>query len=108
MNATCQGKVSNIFKLSLGPLYFTIGVNAKVELKSSIPIGSITEISSKGFTIGVKAENENIFFFNLPLYGPDLSPRPKKDTYQLGRPICNPWANFAVIKYYCFDEIHSV
>ncbi len=22
-----------------------------------------------------------------------LSPRPKKDTYQVGRPICNPWAN---------------
>jgi hypothetical protein len=29
--------------------------------------------------------------FNLPLDGPDLAPRQIKDTYQLGRPICNPW-----------------
>jgi len=34
----------------------TLGVKAKVELKSSIPIGVITEISPKGFTVGVKAE----------------------------------------------------
>jgi hypothetical protein len=54
----------------------------RVELKSSISIGSITEISPKGFTIGVKAENENILKI-LPLYGPDLSPRQKKDAYQL-------------------------
>jgi len=65
LNANMPGKkVSNIFKLSLGPLY-PIGVHAKVELKSSIPIGSITEISPTGFTIGVKAENEKPFFFKF-------------------------------------------
>ncbi len=37
----------------------TLGLKAKVELKSSIPIGAITEISPKGFTLGVKAEKEN-------------------------------------------------
>jgi hypothetical protein len=31
-------------------------------------------------------------FFNLPLYGSNLAPRQKKDTYQLGSPICNPWS----------------
>ncbi len=78
LNANMPGKkVSNIFKFSLGPLY-PIGVHAKVELKSSIPIGSITEISPKGFTIGVKAENEKLFFFNLSLYGPDFVPKAEK------------------------------
>jgi hypothetical protein len=39
-------KVSNIFKLSLGPPTLPIVVvNAKVELKSSIPIDSITQIN---------------------------------------------------------------
>jgi hypothetical protein len=35
---------------------FTLGIEAKVELKSSIPIGAITEISPKSFTLGVKAD----------------------------------------------------
>jgi hypothetical protein len=38
---------------------FTLGVKAKVELKPSSPIGAITEISPKGFTLGVEAEKEN-------------------------------------------------
>jgi hypothetical protein len=42
----------------------TLGIKAKVELKSSIPIGAITEISSKGFTIGVKAEKETILLIH--------------------------------------------
>jgi hypothetical protein len=33
----------------------TLGVKVKVELKSSISIGAITEISSKCLTLGVKA-----------------------------------------------------
>jgi hypothetical protein len=32
--------------------HFRLGVKAKVELKSFIPIGAITEISPKGFTLG--------------------------------------------------------
>ncbi len=69
--------------------HFTLGVKAKVGFKSSIPIGAITEISPKGFTLGVKAD---FFFkfFNLSLYGLDLASRHKKDTFQLGRSICNP------------------
>jgi hypothetical protein len=42
--------------------HFTLGVKPMVELKSNIPIGPITEINLKGFTLGVKAENENNFF----------------------------------------------
>jgi hypothetical protein len=52
-------------------------VKAKIELKSWITIGAITEISPKGFTLGNKAEIFN--YFNLSLYGLDLAPRqPKK------------------------------
>ncbi len=42
----------------------TLGIEAKVELKSSIPIGAITEISPTGFTIGVQAEKETIFLIH--------------------------------------------
>jgi hypothetical protein len=52
--------------------HFTLGVKVMVELKSSIPIGAITEISPKGSTIGVKVEKNKI---NLPFYGPNLAPR---------------------------------
>jgi hypothetical protein len=38
---------------------FILGVKPKVELKSNIPIGPITEINIKGFTLGVKAEKKN-------------------------------------------------
>jgi hypothetical protein len=37
--------------------HFTLGVKAKVELKSSIPIGAIIKIIPKGFTLGVKEKN---------------------------------------------------
>ncbi len=40
--------------------HFTPGVQANVELKSSIPIGAEVEISPKGFTRGVKAEIEKV------------------------------------------------
>jgi hypothetical protein len=38
--------------------HFIPRVKAKVELKLSIPIGAMTEISYKGFILGVKVENE--------------------------------------------------
>ncbi len=37
-------------------------VNAKVELKSSICIGAIIEISLKSFTLGVKDRKKKQFF----------------------------------------------
>jgi hypothetical protein len=49
--------------------HFTLGVKGKVELELNIPIGAITEISPKGFTLGVKAI---YIYINLPLYGPNL------------------------------------
>jgi hypothetical protein len=45
--------------------YYTSGVEANVQLKSSIHIGAKVEISPKGFTLGVKAEIQKIIF-NLP------------------------------------------
>jgi hypothetical protein len=42
--------------------HFTLSVKAKVGFKSSIPIGAITKISPKGFTLGVKAGKKNKFF----------------------------------------------
>jgi hypothetical protein len=42
----------------------------------STPTGAITEISPKGFTLGVK----KAIFKNLPLYDLDLGPRQKKDS----------------------------
>jgi hypothetical protein len=45
-----------------------------MEFKSNIPIGVIIKVNFKGFTLWIKAENENIFF-NLTLYGPDLAPK---------------------------------
>jgi hypothetical protein len=56
---------------------FPIRVKAKVELKPSILIGVIPQISSIGFTLGVKVEKENNFL-DLSLYGPDLAQRQKK------------------------------
>jgi len=75
-------------------------VKAKIELKSSITIGSITEFSPKGFTLGIKPEFFN--YFNLPLYGLELAPgqqKKKKDTYQLGRLIFNLWGQC------CYNKI---
>ncbi len=45
--------------INLGPL--TQGIKAKVQLKSSIPIGAKVEISPKGFTLRIKAEIEKIY-----------------------------------------------
>jgi hypothetical protein len=41
--------------------HFTLGIKAKVKLKSNIPIGAIIEVSPKGFIVGLKAEKEPIF-----------------------------------------------
>jgi hypothetical protein len=48
---------------------FTLGLQAKVELKPSIPSGAMTEISPKGFTLGVKADKENRDTTLQPLTG---------------------------------------
>ncbi len=69
-----------------GPLCIRSQGQSSAQIKSNIPFGAFTEISPKGFTLGVKAEND----FNLTLYGPGLAPRLKKYTSQLERPICNP------------------
>jgi hypothetical protein len=63
----------------------------RLDSNQALPIGAIIEISPKGFTLGVKAENKNNFF-NLSLYGLDLASRHKKDTFQLGRSICKPYS----------------
>jgi hypothetical protein len=76
---------------------FTLGVRADVQPKPSIPTGGKVEISSKGFTQGVKAELEKIFsicpklILNAELYWLVSAPRLEKDTIEFGRPICNPW-----------------
>jgi hypothetical protein len=54
-------------------------VKAKIEPKLCITIGAITEISPKGFTLGIKAEIFN--YFNLPLYGLDLARQQQKKKY---------------------------
>jgi hypothetical protein len=81
--------------------HFTLVVKVKVEFKSNIPIGAITTFSPKGFTLKSRSKNK-IIFFNLPLYGLDLTLRSKKDTYQLGRPICNPWSQWGCNKILLF------
>jgi len=49
--------------------YFTPGVKANVQLKSSIPIGGKVEISPKGFTLREsKAEIDFFFFQSAPSY----------------------------------------
>ncbi len=60
--------MNNVLELRIFKAYFTLGVKAKVELKSNNPIGEITEVSPKGFALGIKAEKWNNFF-NLSLYG---------------------------------------
>jgi len=56
----------------------------------SIPIGAIVEISVEGFTLGDKVE-KGIFFLIYHFMALTLPQGRKKDTYQLGRTICNPW-----------------
>jgi hypothetical protein len=48
--------------------YFTLGVKANVQLKSSISIGAKVEIIPKGFTLGVNAEIEKKKFQSAPSY----------------------------------------
>jgi len=74
--------------------HFTPGVQANVQLKSSIPIGAKVEISPQGFTRGVKAEIEKVLsicpklLINfVALYWPQAW---KKNTIQFGKPICKP------------------
>jgi uncharacterized protein YehS (DUF1456 family) len=61
-----------------------LGFRAKVQLKSSIPMGAKVEMSHKGFTLRVKAEIEKIFsicpklLVNSELYGLVLTRRLKK------------------------------
>jgi hypothetical protein len=85
--------------------HFTLRVKVKLELKSSIPIDAITEISSKCLTLGVKArlKKKIIFLIYHFMALTDLAPRQGKDTYQLGRSIM-----FNVMKYCCIDEIHTI
>jgi hypothetical protein len=72
--------------------HFTQGVEANVQLKSSIPIGAKVEISPKGFTLGVKAEIEKIFsicprlLINAELCGLDLARRLKKGYHKIWEP----------------------
>ncbi len=68
---------------------FTLGVRADVQPKPSIPTGGKVEISSKGFTPGVKAELEKIFsicaklIINAELYGLVLAPRLEKGYHRI-------------------------
>jgi hypothetical protein len=62
----------------------------------NIPIGGITEINPKGFTLEIEVD-----FLNLSLYV-------KNNSYILGRSIATLEANVVVIKYCYFDEIHIV
>jgi hypothetical protein len=68
---------------------FTLGVRANVQPKSSIPICAKVEISTKGFTLGIKAEIEKNFsicpklLINAELYGLVLAPRLKKGYHQI-------------------------
>jgi hypothetical protein len=62
--------------------FFTLRVRANVQPKSSIPIGAKVEISSKGFTLGLKAKIEKIcsicpkLLTNAEHYGRELFPWP--------------------------------
>jgi len=61
-----------------------LGFMARVQLKSTIPIGAKVEMSHKGFKLGAKTEREKIFsiypklLINFELYGIVLGPRLKK------------------------------
>jgi hypothetical protein len=48
--------MNNGLELRTFKAYFTLGVKAKIELKSNNPIGAITEISPNSFILGIKAE----------------------------------------------------
>jgi hypothetical protein len=63
-------------------------------------------LKSKGFTLGVKAKIENIFK-NLPLYGPDLTPRHQKIKIPLNLrgQFATLGVNVAARRFCCLDEI---
>jgi hypothetical protein len=69
--------------------YFTLGVRANVQPKSSIPIGAKVKISPKGFILGVKSEREKNFsicpklLVNAELYGLVLAPRLEKGYHKI-------------------------
>jgi hypothetical protein len=71
-------------KFGSNKAHLTLGVKANVQLKSSTPIGAKVEISSKEFTLGVKAERgkKNSIYskllINAELYGFVLTPSLKK------------------------------
>jgi hypothetical protein len=74
----------------------------------SIPIGAITEISPKGFTLGLKAERKSIFLIyyfmtlNCPLKAG------KRIPINLTGHFATLGANVVAINFCCFDEIHYV
>ncbi len=43
---------------------------------------------------------------NIPLYGPNLAPRQKKNTINLGSQFTSLGANVVIIKYFYFEKIH--
>jgi hypothetical protein len=76
-------------------LPFTPGVQAKVQLTSSIPIGAKVEISLEsllGFKTEIGKKNSICpkVLINAELYGLVLAPRLKKETNKFGEPVCNP------------------
>jgi hypothetical protein len=87
--------------------HFTLGVKAKVGFKSSIPIGAITEISPKGFTLGVKAGNF-IYLLIYHLMALTWYQGIKRIPFNLGGQFATLKVNVATMKYCCFDEIHII
>jgi len=45
---------------------------------------------------------------NLPFYGPNLAPRLKSIPINLGGQFATFGPNVAIIRYYCFDKIHTI
>ncbi len=74
LNANMPGKSEQHIQVILRPT-LPIGVHAKVELKSSnFYWAQSLKSAPRGFTIGVKAENENIFFKFITSW-PSLVPK---------------------------------
>ncbi len=110
-NGEHQREIGNSFQLpsNASPIYlieahFTWGVKTNVQLKSCIPIGAKVEISPKGFTLGLKAENR-IFFSICPQVTnkcwtlcPCIGAKAeKKYIMEFGKRICNPWSQCSSI-----------
>jgi hypothetical protein len=74
--------------------HFKLRVKVKLELKSSIPIDAITEISSKRLTLGVKArlKKKIIFLIYHFMALTDLAPKAGKgylSTWEVNNVQCN-------------------